>query len=268
MGRLPDDILKKIALELDYDDLIRYCQANKEFSMICGNENFWIDKIYHDFNTLIQLDIGDKLQKIYVKPGTQKYYPSSRSRAHPISSRDFYQLIFTSNNTFITEDDLNKYLIKASRVDNNAEIIKLLVNKGATNLDSALVEAVDASCASNVELLINLGATNLINALYVGVLAGRKKILKLLIDKGGINYKNVLLSALEKNEYKIVSFLLKYNLVTTEDLIQLSEEDDIDRLIDFIDQSKYVNINDAINAAIKFNKQYILLALNELLITI
>ncbi len=69
--RLPSDLLaNEILLPLDYDNLVRLCNTNKEMRSIC-NDRFWSTKIKRDFpnllrNPYIELDIGMNIRELYL----------------------------------------------------------------------------------------------------------------------------------------------------------------------------------------------------------
>lgn len=70
MDILPNDILYEICLNLNYKDIIAFCDSKLTFN-ICNDRNFWLNKIQYDKLPIdfdyIQLNV-DALQKLY------KYY--------------------------------------------------------------------------------------------------------------------------------------------------------------------------------------------------
>jgi hypothetical protein len=49
---LSDDLLFNIALQLNINDIGRYCLCNSRFNkIICNNDWFWKEKIFHDFGS-------------------------------------------------------------------------------------------------------------------------------------------------------------------------------------------------------------------------
>jgi len=51
MEKLPKDILIEIALDLDLQSIFGYCLSSKYINeKVCENKNFWINKLYKDFN--------------------------------------------------------------------------------------------------------------------------------------------------------------------------------------------------------------------------
>ena len=49
MELLPKDVLYRLALEMEYNDIVRLCQCKVEFKEIFKNETFWYNKIRHDY---------------------------------------------------------------------------------------------------------------------------------------------------------------------------------------------------------------------------
>ncbi len=63
---LPDDILIKIALNLNLKNLINYCQLNARFNnVICSNNWFWYNKFIHDYGSKFQYDKNTDWLHIY-----------------------------------------------------------------------------------------------------------------------------------------------------------------------------------------------------------
>lgn len=60
MENVPKDVIvEKLALKLDFNDVINYCKSSKKYNvMICNNNLFWIKYIYYNFN--IKFDIRNK----------------------------------------------------------------------------------------------------------------------------------------------------------------------------------------------------------------
>jgi hypothetical protein len=45
------DLIKKIALDLDYEEILNLCKVNPGLTFICLDNYFWADKIRHDYPT-------------------------------------------------------------------------------------------------------------------------------------------------------------------------------------------------------------------------
>jgi hypothetical protein len=67
---LPADLLQRIALDLRYDEIQKWCKTSKRFkSIICDNGRFWKIKIIYDFpdekNTLEDKELKE-MESIYL----------------------------------------------------------------------------------------------------------------------------------------------------------------------------------------------------------
>jgi hypothetical protein len=50
LSALPPDIIRKISLDLTYDEIRRFCRTSKRFeNMVCNNNIFWSNKLELDF---------------------------------------------------------------------------------------------------------------------------------------------------------------------------------------------------------------------------
>ncbi len=83
---LPEDIFYLIVLHLDYEDIKIFYQVSKSLSPL--NDNFWINKIYHDFGITEVSTMGKDLRSRYIQisihhniliAGGEKYVSSYRN---------------------------------------------------------------------------------------------------------------------------------------------------------------------------------------------
>ena len=52
ISNLPKDVMQKLALELDYTDILNLCNSSSNFnSNICDNETFWLNKLAQKCNS-------------------------------------------------------------------------------------------------------------------------------------------------------------------------------------------------------------------------
>lgn len=110
-------------------------------------------------------------------------------------------------------DDFNGALIAASR-RNCLHCIQLLIEKGATNLDKALIEACKYDGRDNcdkrgcIELLIENGATNLNDALLAACKINNHESAIFLIKRGATNLNEALLMACKNNSTTVFDILI------------------------------------------------------------
>lgn len=90
---LPEEIIKLIALHIDYDELRNLWLVNKKFFFLSNHCTFWIDKIYHDF----QIITSENSTASYVRIATQNYCPVRGSEEYAHSCRDLCRLLFAAS---------------------------------------------------------------------------------------------------------------------------------------------------------------------------
>lgn len=73
LTKLPIDLVSVIALNMDYDDLLRSSITSKQLYEVISDPIFWLNKIYHDFGLTTKLDITEKLKQFYIKIETILY---------------------------------------------------------------------------------------------------------------------------------------------------------------------------------------------------
>jgi hypothetical protein len=61
---LPLEIKEKIGIELELSDLLNLCITNKEWNQVNTDDNFWINKLYHDYKVTSLKELSVKL---YIK---------------------------------------------------------------------------------------------------------------------------------------------------------------------------------------------------------
>ena len=106
--------------------------------------------------------------------------------------------------TYRMNDD--NYLIKITCGGKIYEIIKLLIKKGATNFNVALIYASKHNHLDIVKDLIEKGATSLDDALEV---ACSIKLIKLLIEKGARDVNRCLIKACRRGRQSVIEYLIK-----------------------------------------------------------
>jgi len=109
-------------------------------------------------------------------------------------------------------DNLNDALVEAAKEGRTAAIIELIEN-GANNFNGALLKAIGSKYNEEeiIKILINAGATNLNEALRIAVRYDRKEpIIKLLIEAGATNIQEVLDLAIENNYIETSELLQSY----------------------------------------------------------
>lgn len=117
MENLPKDILVTIALEYNLPDIINFCQTSKKINnKVCNNNDFWINKIYKDFNINFienhKFPRSRRLRENYMKT---------------IPARKYYLEI----DSFLKKYPIND-LLNYGLLNNREDLIKVAIYKDAT----------------------------------------------------------------------------------------------------------------------------------------
>ena len=125
METIPKDVLIKIALELDYIDILRWCVSNKYVNeKVCKNTNFWRDLLYKDYPFISRFNSDfDKSQNF------KNLYKLLRETI--VSPNPFNKPIYISDNmkNFLSNTNFGSY----GSVNIN-DILKLTLDKNILSL--------------------------------------------------------------------------------------------------------------------------------------
>lgn len=111
--------------------------------------------------------------------------------------------------------DVNYYNIAMARAAMNGyiEVIRLLLNAGATDVNTAFLEAVSLGDAEIINLLIEHGADNICSAVILAASSGDPNIVKMLIDQcpnpEDIDYDEALNEAIKAKLPRVLKVLLE-----------------------------------------------------------
>lgn len=126
----PDHILFNIGLNLDYSDLITYCQLSKKFNKLCQNRTFWQQKGKNDFSLKRQdypINAFEYYRLLMIHrclPGAEKYINPTQCLEKAIQTQNL-DLI----NYFIEISKPSSRLFKTAGLTGNLDIINLLLNR-------------------------------------------------------------------------------------------------------------------------------------------
>ena len=126
---LPKNIIIQTALPMNISDILNLCKTSKHFNnTICQNEEFWVNKIRHDFPALISSEYPSNKD-------IDKYKENKGNKGNK-SYKDYYIHLSRSLKT----DDLDK-LFTDSAKNGHTDVVKILladprVNPAAQNNDA------------------------------------------------------------------------------------------------------------------------------------
>ena len=89
---IPQDLLRRIALNVDYYDLKNYCQSSRTVYNLCKDNTFWLDKIAQDFG--ISPPVPARGQEQYLLIAAHHHYPVPNAEEYVYSFPDLFLLIF------------------------------------------------------------------------------------------------------------------------------------------------------------------------------
>ena len=89
---IPEDLLRHIALTMDYYELKNYCRISRGVYNLCHKDTFWYDKIVQDFGILPNFQARGKEQ--YLRIAAHHHYVVPNAAEYVYSFRDLFLLIF------------------------------------------------------------------------------------------------------------------------------------------------------------------------------
>jgi Ankyrin repeats (3 copies) len=89
------------------------------------------------------------------------------------------------------------------------EIVKLMIEKGATDFDWAMREAAEGGRMEIVKLMIEKGATGFNNSMIWASRGGEMEIVKLMMEKGATKFNKVMVVAARGGQMEIVKLMIE-----------------------------------------------------------
>jgi ankyrin repeat protein len=90
------------------------------------------------------------------------------------------------------------------------EIVKLMIEKGATYFNTAMYESAKGGKIEIVKFMIEKGATEFNLAMMSAAYGGQMEIVKLMIEKGATDFNTAMKEAGEEGQMEIVNYLKNY----------------------------------------------------------
>jgi ankyrin repeat protein len=164
-------------------------------------------------------------------------------------------LVVLSDNILFNKDlfnkDLNKALYYTAANNDNLETIKYLIEKGATDLSTALYNATENNNLEIVKYLVEKGATELNNALSNAAYNNNLEIVKYLVEeKGATNLNNALYyAAANNNSLEVVKYLIEKGATNLDQSLNNASTSNNLETIKFLIEKGATDLNKALNSA-------------------
>jgi Ankyrin repeats (3 copies)/Ankyrin repeat len=203
------DIVALSALARNMDDktLLSACNSDKYFnSKICQDDAFWKRRLDEKYPLLIEFKNGT-WKEFYLR---MSYYIAKLEEEFEIpyiltkgyNSEDFYKEFKDSKYIFDTA-------MTWAAQGGHMEIVKLMIEKGATGFDWAMADATKGGNMEIVKFMIEKGATNFARAMCYAAEGGEMEIVKLMIEKGATNFNTGMKTAARGGHMDIVKFMIE-----------------------------------------------------------
>ena len=202
--------LYEILMIFDDESLLNFCKSavNQEYEKsLCRDEKFWESRFYKKYPLLIKFKENQTYKKFYLE---MVYYISKLEEEFGIpyiSSKEFdpkrfYKIYRNDENIY------NEAMIEAAK-EGHADIVKLMINKGANHFNNTMREAARKGHTDIVKLMIEKGATEFNGAMEAASAGGHMDIVKLMIEKGAYNFNGAVYFAIAKGHMDIVKLLIQ-----------------------------------------------------------
>lgn len=178
----PKDLIILTSLELDMQTILNLCLSSRNFNNnICGNNNFWINKLKHDY------DIN---------------FDQSEARSLRHSPKEYYKYVYefiNSRRKYISYEkrkfSVNNHLLLEATKFNNLDIVKYAINQGTdTSLNHLLVVASENGHLGIVKYLLSKGADIHYDngrALRGAVRYEQQDVITYLLEQGAIKNRRI-----------------------------------------------------------------------------
>ena len=105
-------------------------------------------------------------------------------------------------------ENTNKEIMKRAVLNGYIEIVQLMLEHGADNINDAIEWSANRGHIDIVKLLLEYGATNLNYAIYYAAIYGHIDIVQLMLDLGATEINGAMCSAAYSGRIEIVRLLL------------------------------------------------------------
>jgi Ankyrin repeats (3 copies) len=202
--------LTALARNMDDKTLLSLCKTDKYFnSKICQDDSFWKRRLNEKYPLLSEYKKETQSWKQFYLRMT--YYISKLEEEFEIpyiptksyNPEDFYKIYIGGRYIF-------DHAMDEAALGGHIDIVKLMIEKGATYFDDAMSEAGLGGHMEIVKLMIEKGATDFDRAMRFAADGGHMEIVKFMIEKGAINFNAAMGYAAEAGHMDIVEYLKQF----------------------------------------------------------
>jgi Ankyrin repeats (3 copies) len=200
--------LSALASKMDDKTLMTFCKTDKYFnSKICGDPFFWKRRLEEKYPLLVEFKNGTWKQ-FYLR---MSYYISKLEEGFgiPYIPTKGYNPEYFYKEYKDSEDIFNLAMVWAAAGGGHMEIVKLLIEKGATDFDWGMNEAARGGQMEIIKLMIEKGATDFNRAMANAALGGHMEIVKFMIEKGATDFNRAMRYAAEGGHMEIVKLMIE-----------------------------------------------------------
>jgi ankyrin repeat protein len=266
--------LLALASKMDDKTLLNFCNTDKYFnSKICKDDSFWAHRLNEKYPLLIEFKKGTWKQ-FYLR---MSYYIAKLEENFGIpyiptksyNPEDFYKefknkkYIFNTAMTYAAKGgnmDIVKLMIEKGATAFNSsmmyaaeeghmEIVKLMIEKGATYFNAGLIIVAGRGYMEIVKLMIEKGATNFNSGMNYAAGGGHMEIVKLMIEKGATDFNWAISYAAEGGHIEIVKFLIEKGATNFNIAMTTAAEEGYMKIVKLLIEKGADNFNNAIESA-------------------
>lgn len=178
LDQLPLELLSLIIVQLDLTDIWRLARVSPFFASLCRTWNLWADKAHQDFGLPRKLFFATKLTDPRLQYWQMRYFHKDVNQALGIVAPE-----------------------------NQVDMIKYLISRGATDLNITLAIAARYNCVDTVDYLISQGAD--INRGLIGAgVGGHRDLAQKLLAQGASDRDFALALAAAYDQVEMIEYLM------------------------------------------------------------
>jgi ankyrin repeat protein len=199
--------LSALASKMDDKTLLNFCNTDKYFnSKICNDDTFWKRRLDEKYPLLTEFKNGT-WKEFYLR---MTYYISKLEENFGIpyiSTKGYNPEKFYKYNK--DNKDIYNRAMNYAAEGGHMEIVKLMIEKGATEFNSAMYNAARGGHMEIVKLMIEKGATEFNWAMGDAAKGGHMEIVKLMIEKGATDFDSAMRNAARGGNMEIVKLMIE-----------------------------------------------------------
>jgi Ankyrin repeats (3 copies) len=200
---IPKDVYEYLTNFADDKTILNMLSTNKEFS----DEIFFERVLRRKYPFLMAFKKDQTWKKLYIR---MAYYIAKLEEKFGIP--------YIPTEGYDPEDFYKEYKDKKNIFDRgmawaagggNMEIVKLMIEKGATDFNTAMENAAYGGQMEIVKFMISKGSTDFDWAMIFGAEGGKMEIVKFMIEKGATDFDSTMSSAANGGHMEIVKFMIE-----------------------------------------------------------